>query len=137
MSDTGYSGTPLAKKLGFKDGMTAITLNSPQLYADYFPEIPDIRLAEDTAKPQNVDFIHIFCSSFEQLDRQFASLKQALKKTGLMWISWPKATSKIETDITRESLRSYVLERGLVDVKVCAIDKDWSALKFVFRLQDR
>ena len=137
MPETGYSGTPLAKKLGLKDGMTILTRNSPRLYADYFPQFPDISVVDKDPTPESVDFIHIFCQSIDQLDRQFPFLKAAVKKNGLMWISWPKATSKIKTDITRESLRSYVLKRGLVDVKVCVIDKDWSALKFVFRLKDR
>ena len=137
MSGTGYSGTPFAKKLGLKDGMTVVTRNSPRLYADYYPQFPDISVVDGDPMPESVDFIHIFCQSTDQLDRQFPVLKTALKKTGLMWISWSKATSKIETDLTRESLRSYVLDRGLVDVKVCAIDKDWSALKFVYRLSDR
>ena len=137
MVQAGYSGTPLAKKLGLKDGMVVMTRNSPQPYEQYFPELPLTIAAEKDMRPGSVDFIHIFCRSIEQLDNQYPELKKALKKNGLMWISWPKKSSKIETDVTRESLRSYVLKRGLVDVKVCAIDADWSALKFVFRLKDR
>jgi len=137
MAKPGYSGTPLAKKLGLKDGMTVIARNSPKPYEEYFLEYPLIIDADNEPSPESVDFIHIFCSSFEQLDRLYPGLKACLKKNGLMWISWPKKTSKIETEVTRESLRTYVLERGLVDVKVCAIDDDWSALKFVFRLKDR
>ena len=134
---SGYSGTPLAKKLGLKDGMSVITRHSPQDYAEYFAELPDIRCVETTPKPDSIDFIHIFCQRFEQLDADYPALKAALKKNGLIWISWPKKSSKIETDVTRESLRSYVLKRGLVDVKVFAIDEDWSALKFVYRVKDR
>ncbi|NNC36274.1 MAG: DUF3052 domain-containing protein [Hyphomonadaceae bacterium] len=137
MAQAGYSGTPLAKKLGLKNGMTIITRSSPQPYNSYFSQFPNIIKVTDPPAPESIDFIHIFGHSFEQLEKHYPPLKQALKKNGLMWISWPKKSSKIESNITRESLRSYVLDRGLVDVKVCAIDDDWSALKFVYRVKDR
>lgn len=137
MAQAGYSGTPLAKKLGLKDGMTVITRDSPQPYPTYFAQYPNVIDVNETPECESIDFVHIFGHSFEHLDAHYLELKPSLKKNGLMWISWPKKSSKIETDITRESLRTYVLDRGLVDVKVCAIDADWSALKFVYRVKDR
>jgi len=134
---SGYSGTPLAKKLGLKPGMKAYISNVPKTYQSYFPEFPDEIEFMDAPEDASVDFIHVFCSEYARLEKVIPELKPFLKKTGLMWVSWPKGSSKIETDIKREPLRSLVLKHGLVDVKICAFDADWSGLKFVYRLKDR
>ena len=134
---TGYSGTPLARKLGLKPGMTAYIAAQPQPYGKFFSDLPqDLNFVENPLK-DSVDFIHVFCKELTELERMVPKLKPLLKKSGLMWVSWPKGSSKIETDIKREPLRSFVLQHGLVDVKVCAVDEDWSGLKFVYRLKDR
>ena len=84
-----------------------------------------------------LDFIQVFAKERRVLERQVSALKQHLAPTGMLWICWPKKTSSLKTDLTREVVRAIGLHAGLVDVKVCAIDADWSGLKFVFRLKDR
>ena len=86
---------------------------------------------------QIIDFIHLFCRTLEDLEQHIMPCKVALKKTGMLWISWPKGTSSSATNLKRDPIRDYVLEIGLVDVKVAAINKDWSGLKFVYRSKDR
>lgn len=137
-SDTnaGYSGTPLAKKLGLKEGMSALVINEPQPYSSFFSDLPEPIFFVNRSET-NIDFIHLFCQTFQQLEKNAPLLIPKLKKNGLMWVSWPKGSSKLETDMKREPLRSFVLKLGLVDVKVCAVDKDWSGLKFVYRVKDR
>ncbi|MBO0323214.1 DUF3052 domain-containing protein [Muricauda sp. CAU 1633] len=138
MKDTsGYSGTPLAKKLGIKEGFSILTYNAPEHYWGLFSDLPnnlDIhkRLGED-----KLDFIHIFCTTLEELKMIASQYKEALKVNGSLWVSWPKGTSKIKTDLKREPVREHLLSIGLVDTKVAAIDEDWSGLKFVYRLKDR
>ena len=134
---TGYSGTPLAKKLGIKDGMTLYVHGAPREYAEFFTSFPLGIKVQKRPRPETTNFIHIFATNFGELEKIVTRLKPALKKDGLMWISWPKGSSKIETDIKREPLRTLVLKTGLVDVKVCAVDENWSGLKFVYRLKDR
>lgn len=133
----GYSGTPLAKKLGLKTGMQIYVSGMPGEYCDYFADMPENVDFVDNPEAESLDFIHLFCTDLDQMAEQVLQLKPALKKDGLMWISWPKGSSKITTDIKREPLRSCVLAQGLVDVKVCAVDDDWSGIKFVYRLKDR
>jgi hypothetical protein len=84
-----------------------------------------------------LDFIHFFTTRQEILAAHFPHLKQALTPAGMLWISWPKRSSKVETDLTEDIIRVIGLDNGLVDVKVAAIDEVWSGLKFVYRLKDR
>ena len=133
----GYSGTPLAKKLGIKEGFKIMLYNQPEHYFELFSDLPN---ELDTLKDitvESADFIHLFCTTFDELKRIIVQYKPALKKTGLLWISWPKGSASIQTDLKRDIIREYLLEIGLVDVKVAAVDKDWSGLKFVYRLKDR
>jgi len=134
---SGYSGTPLAKKLGLKDGMSIYVHGAPQEYEEFFTGFPLGIKFQKRPRPETADFIHIFCTKLADLEKTVARLTPALKRNGLMWVSWPKGSSKIETDIKREPLRTLVLKTGLVDVKVCAVNEDWSGLKFVYRLKDR
>jgi len=133
----GYSGTPLAKKLGIKEGFTVLLVNEPVHYKKLFTDFPlDVKEVHKP-KTETVDFIHVFLKEESEL-KCLLKLKDLLKKNGLLWISWPKGTSKIQTNINRDLIRNYVLEKiGLVDIKVAAIDADWSGLKFVFRKEDR
>ncbi len=134
----GYSGTPLAKKLGLKAGFTAFFHQQPLHYFDLFTDFPsELKVVDALAEGQALDFIHLFCRSMEELKTNVGKYKEALKKDGLLWISWPKGKSSIPTDLNRDLIRDYVLGTGLVDVKVAAIDKDWSGLKFVYRVKDR
>ncbi|WP_378174942.1 DUF3052 domain-containing protein [Aquimarina sp. SS2-1] len=134
----GYSGTPLAKKLGLKDGTTALFYNLPDYYWDLFIEIPkNIITLTRVNEGVKVDFIHIFCTSIKDLLTVVPVYKAALKKNGMLWVSWPKGSSGILTDLKRDFIRSYVIELGLVDVKVAAVDENWSGLKFVYRVSER
>lgn len=134
---SGYSPTPLARKLGLKSGFHALWYQRPDHYLDLFADFPEgvVELAEPT--PEAADFIHLFVAHWEELQEIAVEYKAALKKNGLLWVSWPKGKSKIPTDLKRDPIREYLLDLGLVDVKVAAVDEDWSGLKFVYRLKDR
>jgi len=133
----GYSGTPLAKKLGIKEGITIVLYNRPDYYWDLFSDLPESIKELTGVKKEEADFIHVFCKTIEELEKIIPIYKAALKKTGMLWVSWPKGSSKISTNLKRDDIRSYVLHIGLVDIKVAAIDEDWSGLKFVYRVSDR
>lgn len=137
MEQAGYSGTPLAKKLGIKEGFKIMLYNQPEHYFNLFADLPNNLVQLEEGQSQSVDFVHLFCTSFEVLKTISKKYKSCLKPNGLLWISWPKGTSNIKTDLKRDSIREYMLSIGLVDVKVAAIDNDWSGLKFVYRLIDR
>ena len=134
----GYSKTPLEKKLGIKEGFNVMLYNIPKNYFNLFVQWPkDVKLIEEAEKEQ-IDFIQLFCTEMAELEKVFVNYQTSLKKNGLIWISWPKGASKIETDLNRDIIREYILKTsGLVDVKVAAIDHDWSGLKFVYRLMNR
>lgn len=133
----GYSGTPLVKKLGIKPGSTVMPVNEPEHYFDLLGELPgEVKLVR-IGNPDMVDFIHLFVADGKTLHNEFPALKSNLDKKGMIWVSWIKKSSKRETDISEKDVRSLGLELGLVDVKICAVDKDWSALKFVYRVKDR
>lgn len=133
----GYSGTPLAKKLGIKENFKILLYNQPKHYFKLFSDLPGSIEIMDNILPESTDFIHLFCTSIEELESSTSKYKIALKKNGSLWISWPKGSSKIDTDLKRDIIREYLIGNGLVDVKVAAIDEDWSGLKFVYRLEDR
>jgi hypothetical protein len=135
MQTTGYSGTPLAKKLGIKDGFHISLINTPDYYLDLFTDLPpNLYFESDTV---GVDFIHLFTKSKAEYESLLPSLKGQIKPNGMIWISWPKKASKIATDITEDIIRNYALKTGLVDIKVCAVDEIWSGLKLVIPVKDR
>lgn len=136
MTEAGYSGTPLVKKLGLKDGQRVLIRQAPSHYFELLGGIPDIIQLEEELE-NTADFIHLFCTQLVQLERHFTGLKKVLKPSGMFWISWPKGKSDIPTDLNGTVVRNFGLVQGLVDVKICAVDKDWSALKFMYRLKDR
>ncbi len=129
--------TSLIKKLGIKPGYTIWLRDTPAHYFDLLEELPDPLTVVEEPSAESVDFIHLFCQTQEQLQDAAPGCKEALKKDGLLWVSWPKKTSKMPSDLHREWVRHYLLDLGLVDVKVAAIDADWSGLKFVYRVADR
>ncbi|WP_190808695.1 DUF3052 domain-containing protein [Flagellimonas sp. S3867] len=133
----GYSGTPLAKKLGIKEGCTMLLHNPPKQYFNLFSDFPSNVIILDKPEGEALDFIHVFTTTIQELKEITNQYKPFLKKNGLLWVSWPKGSSNIPTDLKRDPIREYLLSIGLVDVKVAAIDKDWSGLKFVYRLKDR
>jgi len=134
---TGYSGTPLAKKLGIKENFKILLYNNPEHYFDLFSDLPKGIQVLNKIEPESTDFIHLFCTSFDELNTIINKYMGAMTKNALMWISWPKGSSKIQTDLKRDIIREFLIEKGLVDVKVAAVDEDWSGLKFVYRLKDR
>ena len=135
--NSGYSSTPLVKKLGLKEGFSCYIDNPPKHYLDWLGTL-DLNLKINIAlKNKSVDFIHAFCTTEKELEHIVKDLIPSLKFDGMLWISWPKGTSKIKTELKREPIREFLLANGLVDVKVAAIDDDWSGLKFVYRLKDR
>lgn len=137
MMSSGYSGTPLAKKLGLKKGVHAIFYQCPEHYFDLFLDFPEeIQLLEER-KAESADFIHVFFYSEKEFKEYIHAYIAALKKDGTLWVSWPKKSSRIKTDLVRDSIREHILTLGLVDVKVAAVDKDWSGLKFMYRIVDR
>lgn len=131
----GYSTSPLARKLGIKEGDRVWLIDQPAYYLSLFADLPEVEQVENQFS--EVNFIHLFCSQQQQLIIIFPTAKEALAKDGIFWISWPKKSSSIPSDLSRDWIRDFVLKRGLVDVKICAVDMDWSGLKFVYRLQDR
>lgn len=134
--NTGYSGTPLAKKLGIKSGFNARLVGAPDDYFSLFYDMPDgVNFNDDANIPQ--DFIHFFVKEEEVLLEILPLLKDRLKPNGMIWVSWPKRSSKVVTDITEDTIRNYALEIGLVDIKVCAVDEVWSGLKLVIPVKDR
>ena len=133
----GYSSKPLLKKLGIKAGFALLLIHEPDDYLDLLGNLPEGSLLLESADPESADFIHLFCTRQEGLEDAVPTAIAALKKTGMLWVSWPKGNSTIPTDLKRDPIRSYMLDQGLVDVKVTAVDENWSGLKFVYRLKDR
>jgi hypothetical protein len=131
-----YPGTPLAKKLGIKSGFVIKLVNAPPNYLSLFTDWPDgVKQINDSTIPK--DFIHYFAVDTGSLNKDLKNLKSELKPAGMLWISWAKRASKISTDVTEDTIRHLGLKYGLVDIKVCAIDQIWSALKFVIAIKDR
>ena len=136
MQTAGYSGTPLAKKLGIKSGYKIKIVNTPENYLSLFADLP-VDLTQITDGETKKDFIHYFTSKASQLSKDIIQLKQEIENNGIIWISWPKKTAKVETDLDGNLVREIGLNAGLVDIKVCAINEIWSGLKFVIPVKDR
>lgn len=132
----GYSGTPLAKKLGIKSGFHIKLVNAPEYYFDLFTDLPADIIIEANADSK-LDFIHFFTKSKAEYEAILPQLMQQLKPNGMIWASWPKKSSKVVTDITEDLIRNHALQIGLVDIKICAVDDTWSGLKLVIPVKDR
>lgn len=134
----GYSGTPLLKKLGIKAGSSVLIINQPDHYFEILGRFPEEVTIADLAASDPINFIHFFCRELEGLHNLFPILKDKLAKDGMLWISWIKKASKnYNWTFTEADVRNYGLQIGLIDVKVCAVDEDWSGLKFMYRKIDR
>ena len=132
----GYSGRPLAQKLGIRKGDVLAFSNATDDYERLLGKLPDgVIVARE--QEGRLDFIQLFATERASLEREFPRLKARLEQGGTIWVSWPKASSRRQTDLSDRVVRGVGLKNGLVDVKVCAIDDSWSALKFVRRLEDR
>src|SRR5689334_14881203 len=128
----GYSGTPLAKKLGIKEGCTVLTVDAPNYYEDLLAPLPaNITLGDDIAG--EVDVIHLFVNGRDELFRKLADCVRRIKQNGWIWVSWYKKAARLPTEITEDTVREAAFPLGLVDIKVCAVDEKWSGLKLVIR----
>jgi hypothetical protein len=130
----GYSGTPLVDKLGIKPGAKLKFVSAPKGFDALLGPLPE---RSRFATSGTLDFAILFAKSRSDLVKGFPRLRDRLEPNGMLWVAWPKKTSGVETDLTEGVVRTFGLESGLVDVKVCAIDDTWSGLKFVRRLKDR
>lgn len=131
----GYSGTPLAKKLGIKEGMTVAVLDAPSYFDLDMDELPPAVRFHHTEKP--ADIYIIFADRAAEAQRRFRRATTMLPPDGAIWVAWPKKASGVATDITEDTLRDLFLPTGMVDNKVCAIDETWSGLRFVVRRENR
>ncbi len=131
----GYSGTPLAQKLGIKSGFAVAAINAPRNYRRLLaPLPPKVRFCSVQATPE---VIHYFCTERARLTKDLPVLRGQMGETAALWISWPKKSSGLATTVTEDVLREIALPLGLVENKVCAVDETWSALRFVVRLANR
>jgi len=132
---SGYSGTPLAKKLSLRDGQRVWFDNMPEDVAD---EIGDYALDLTFVDPaQGIDAAHVFVTARADLEAKLTTLRGQIAPDGQVWVSWPKKAAKVPTDITEDTIREVALPMGFVDTKVCAIDETWSGLKLVIRKELR
>lgn len=136
MVDIGYSGTLLAKKLGIKSPLKLLTINAPKEYQSWLGELPDgVKLVTKAKNP--IEAAHVFATESAFLDATLSKLRNELKQDGFVWVSWHKKSSKIQTDITEDTIREIALPLGFVDIKVCAVSEVWSGLKLVIRVSER
>ena len=133
---TGYSGKNLLDKLGLKPGTRAVVMRAPKSYDEVLEEIGE-RASLARGLNGDFDFIQYFATSEQQLEAVLGNLASHLNATGMLWVCWAKQTSKLASGLDGNIVRRQGLAAGLVDVKVAAIDDDWSGLKFVYRLSDR
>ena len=130
----GYSGAPLAKKLGIKPGFRVALHNIPaNVKAELKDALADCRIV----KADSLDFVLLCIKSQSELWKQFLRFSKQLAPAGMIWVSWPKKSSGVITDLDENDVRRIGLDLGLVDVKVCAVNEVWSGLKFVIRVKDR
>jgi hypothetical protein len=132
----GYSGTPLPQKLGIKPGLTVVTINAPTNYRRLLGTIPEGVTFSDRLKPDS-SLVHIFIKKRSELANSLPILRKKITDTGTVWVSWPKKSSGVATDVTEDVVRAVALPLGFVDVKVCTIDETWSGLKLMVRRENR
>ena len=132
----GYSGTPLPKKLGLKEGGTLVLLNAPQGIESLLVPLPVASELTTKLSVRN-PLVVLFCKDTAALKKSLPIVSKKLDRDGSLWISWPKKTSKLFVDLTEDGIRAVVLPTGLVDVKVCAVNEDWSGLKLMVRKERR
>ena len=132
----GYSGKPLYQKLGIKPGHRICVIGAPEDYADIIEgKVAGMTVTNDARL--KADMAHIFETRHAQLARKLPALMKAIAPDGAIWVSWPKKSAKVATDITEDVIRTVALPLGLVDVKVCAVNDVWSGLKLVIRREHR
>jgi Protein of unknown function (DUF3052) len=135
-SPAGYSGTPLARKLGFKPGFVVAYVGAPEGFDGLLGELPDgVTVRRRLRRP--LDLVVCFVTARSDLERRLPALRAALAPAGMLWVAWPKRSSGVRTDVTEDVVRDVALPTGLVDTKVCAIDATWSGLRLVVRRELR
>lgn len=132
----GYSGTPLAKKLGIKEDMPLAVLNAPSGYASWLRPLPEGVSIGSRVRPKTAA-VHFFTTTRRDLERVLPRLRNTVDTAGFVWVSWPKQSSGLATDVTEDTIRAVALPLGFVDVKVCAVTDVWSGLKLVVRKSER
>lgn len=132
----GYSGTPLVHKLGIRPGFSILAVNPPE---DYWARLGDLPAEVDVVKADDarLDLVHLFATDRRTLVEGFERYRRRIAPAGMIWASWPKKASGVDTELDGNVVRGIGLAAGLVDVKVCAVDETWSGLKFVIRREDR
>jgi hypothetical protein len=128
----GYSGTPLAKKLGIASGARVTVVGAPSTYRASLEPLPPSVTFVDAIDAKS-DLVHLFTAERATLDEALARYRKQLRPDAVVWVSWPKKASKVVTDITEDTIREVALPLGFVDIKVCAVDEVWSGLKLVVR----
>jgi hypothetical protein len=136
----GYSGTPLPKKLGIKEGHRVAVIGPPEGFDETLGDLPkdaalEVGLSGSAARP--LDVIIVFVVRRAELERQLAAIRRRMAPAAGLWVAWPKKASRVATDVTEDVVREVALPTGLVDNKVCAIDETWSGLRLVIRLENR
>ena len=132
----GYSGTPLHKKLGYKGDTRLVVLGEPENYATLLGELP-AGLERQRAPTKTTSLVHVFVTKRQELARHLAALRTKLNPEAAVWVSWPKKSSKVPTEVTEDTIRELALPLGFVDIKVCAVSEVWSGLKLVVRTANR
>ncbi|MCO6511872.1 MAG: DUF3052 family protein [Aridibacter famidurans] len=136
MNTAGYSGTPLAQKLGFEEGLRIFVKNAPEEYFEWIAPLP-YNTSFHSTLVDKIDLAHVFVSQRPELESLLEELYDPISPDGMIWVSWHKKASKIPTEITEDVIREIALPMGLVDVKVCAVSDIWSGLKLVIRKELR
>ena len=136
MQPSGYSGTPLARKLGIKPGQQVCAISPPADYKKLLRPLPE-KVSFINEIKAGATFVHAFVSKREILDKELKRLRKLIADIGVVWISWPKKSSGVATDVTEDVIREVALPLGFVDVKVCAVDDTWSGLKLMIRREER
>jgi hypothetical protein len=132
----GYFGTPLAQKLGIRPAMTVTVINQPANYRQLLGEAADgVELSDRTTTDSS--FVHLFTPRRSELEKQLSQLRKKIPDTATIWVSWPKKSAGVPTDVTEDVVRAVALPLGFVDIKVCAIDETWSGLKLMVRRANR
>jgi hypothetical protein len=132
----GYSGTPLAQKLGIKPAQMVIVINEPANYRKLLGRIAD-RVTFALRPRAGADYVHFFTSRRVELEKGLKRLREQISDAGVVWVSWPKKSADLPTDVTEDIIRAVALPLGFVDVKVCAVDESWSGLKLMIRRATR
>jgi hypothetical protein len=136
MKSSGYSGAPLARKLGLKEGFKIRLINAPDHYYALFDDWPKT-ITQPADSGVKKDFIHYFATEARALREALPRLKSEMRPAASLWISWPKKSAGVATDVSESVVRNAALAIGLVDIKVCAVDEIWSGLKLVIPVKDR